>query len=189
MNTPFFFGYGSLVNRRTHVYTDAHPARITGWRRIWRHTDVRDAAFLSVQRDPSTTLSGLIAAVPGGDWAALDERETSYDRLPTGEEVEHALGRALDIQIYSVPAQLDVVPEGTHPILLSYLDVVIQGYLTEFGEEGADAFFASTDGWDAPVLNDRDDPAYPRHQLLSAEERGVVDGWLRKLSATILDPA
>ena len=40
-------------------------------------------------------------------------------------------------------------PQPKTPILLSYLDVVVQGYLAEFGEAGVARFFASTDGWGA----------------------------------------
>lgn len=33
MNNRYFFGYGSLVNRRTHDYAPLQKARVTGWRR------------------------------------------------------------------------------------------------------------------------------------------------------------
>ena len=49
MNHPAFFGYGSLVNRATHDYRQAVPARLKGWRRVWRGTDLR--------RSPSCPLS------------------------------------------------------------------------------------------------------------------------------------
>ncbi len=47
MRDPHFFGYGSLVNRRTHVYDSAHRATLEGWRRVWRPTALRPAAFLT----------------------------------------------------------------------------------------------------------------------------------------------
>ena len=52
MTGPFFFGYGSLVNRATHDYSDAHPARIEGWRRAWRHVEGRKVAFLTAVPAP-----------------------------------------------------------------------------------------------------------------------------------------
>jgi len=55
MSAAFFFGYGSLVNRATHSFNNAQPAQLTGWRRVWRHTDLRPVAFLSVQRDEQST--------------------------------------------------------------------------------------------------------------------------------------
>jgi hypothetical protein len=66
---------------------------------------------------------------------------------------------------------------------LSYIDVVVQGYLREFGEEGVARFFATTDGWDAPVADDRADPIYLRHQTLTRAERALVDRWLDDLGA------
>ncbi len=66
-------------------------------------------------------------------------------------------------------------------MLLSYLDVVVQGYLDVFGRAGVDRFFASTDGWHAPIRNDRHAPIYPRAQQTSAQERDLVDGWLREI--------
>lgn len=46
-------------------------------------------------------------------------------------------------------------------VLLSYLDVVVQGYFREFGRKGVVHFFEMTEGWHAPVLNDRANPIYP----------------------------
>ena len=183
-STPYFFGYGSLVNSATHGYPDAQRAQLRGWRRLWCHTDLRPVAFLSVVRDPATTLDGMIAHVPGSDWAALDEREWAYDRVEATDQVVHGLERSAQIAVYSVPGSSHT-SKGKHPILLSYLDVVVQGYLHAFGPAGAMRFFETTDGWDAPILNDRADPRYPRHQALSSEERGFVDASLARLSAVI----
>ena len=183
---PFFFGYGSLVNRRTHGYAEAYQARVTGWRRVWRHTDLRDAAFLSVEPAPGEEIEGLIAAVPGGDWQALDLRETGYDRLPLAEGLAHAATRPVTAHIYSVPAHRSAGMGARQPILLSYLDVVIQGYVREFGEAGAERFFHTTVGWDTTILDDREAPRYPRAQRLSARERGLVDAALRALDVAVM---
>ncbi len=64
---------------------------------------------------------------------------------------------------------------------MSYLDVVIQGYLTEFGEEGAARFFETTSGWNAPLLNDRAAPLYPRAQSLTVDETAFIDQALARL--------
>ncbi len=172
MNDPYFFGYGSLVNRRTHDYPNATRARVTGWRRVWQGTSLREVAFLTAVPDSSAEIAGLIAAVPGADWVALDERERAYARHDVS-----ALGHGLDdepsVQIYAVEQALR--DAGEHPILLSYLDTVIQGYMSEFGEAGAAEFFHTTTGWHLPILNDRDDPIYPRATVLTADERAFVD--------------
>ncbi|KPQ05730.1 MAG: putative protein involved in cation transport [Rhodobacteraceae bacterium HLUCCA12] len=186
MSDPCFFGYGSLVNRATHVYGTARRARLRGWRRAWRYTGFRTGPFLTAVPCPESEIDGLVALVPGADWRALDEREMGYDRLPLGPEltVEGLAGAAT--QIYAVPADAAVDPPKKPPILLSYVDVVIQGYLREFGPEGAARFFATTDNWSAPVLDDRAKPCYPRHQILDDDERALVDAHLARLGVRIV---
>jgi hypothetical protein len=181
--TPYFFGYGSLVNRNTHSYPDAHPAQLQGWRRSWVRCVGRDTVFLSVVPAADTTIDGLIAAVPGDDWAALDARETGYARIGSGDAVRHPLIPLPPIAHYAVPAET-TIDTGDHVILLSYLDVVVQGFLREFGEAGVSRFFDTTAGWHTPVLDDRKDPRYPRAQKLTGDETGLVDDHLAALGAT-----
>ncbi|MCA2012429.1 gamma-glutamylcyclotransferase [Cereibacter sphaeroides] len=186
MSEPFFFGYGSLVNRLTHIYTPAYRARLTGWRRAWKHTQGRVTPFLTGVRDEGSVIDGLVAHVPGGDWAALDLREEGYDRhaIPSGLVVEG--DPVLAAQVYAVPVRTMVIQDDPAPILMSYLDVVIQGYLREFGEQGAHDFFATTDGWDTPVLDDRAAPRYPRAQVLTPEETAFVDAKLAEYRVTVI---
>ena len=166
-----FFGYGSLVNRRTHLYPGGRRLTVRGWRRAWRHTAFHHAPFLTAVPDPDSEIDGLAAEVPGGDWKALDARETGYLRqaLPEGPS------------IYHIPDGLHPEPEAPLPILLSYLDVVVQGYLTEYGEAGVARFFETTDGWDSPIRNDRATPVYPRAQTLTERETALVDDWLSRM--------
>ena len=186
MADPFFFGYGSLVNRATHAFEDAHPARLSGWRRAWRHTRLRPLAFLTAVPAEGHVIDGLVAHVPNDDWAALDEREHAYDRTPVTHVTDHAVPRAIHVQVYSIPHGRHGVPDETHPVLLSYIDVVVQGYLREFGEAGVARFFDTTDGWDAPILDDRAAPIYSRSQRLTGDERGLVDNGLRAVDARII---
>lgn len=90
-------------------------------------------------------------------------------------------------QIYVVSTEHMIEPAQKSPIIMSSLDVAVQGYLEEFGEEGAHAFFTSTDGWDRPVLDDRARPRYERHQSLTAFERAFVDHHLGALGVTVLE--
>ncbi len=186
MMHPYFFGYGSLVNRGTHSYTNAARARLQGWRRAWVRTPVREISFLSVIPDANSVIEGLIAEVPDSDWAALDTRENGYARIGSERAVLHDLDPTVMISHYAVP-QDTWVAGGDHRILLSYLDVVVQGYLKEFGAHGVAQFFDSTDGWDTPILNDRASPRYPRAQTLSAQETALVDQNLALRSATIIE--
>lgn len=188
MQDAYFFGYGSLVNCATHAFEGAQAARLTGWRRVWRHTDLRPVAFLTVVPDDDAEIEGLIAPVPNADWAALDQREAAYLRAPAAGQVRHTLPHAPEIAVYTIPEGRHGAPDAARPVLLSYLDVVVQGYLREFGEAGAHRFFETTHGWDAPILDDRAAPRYPRHQRLSADERALTDRHLARLGATILTP-
>lgn len=173
MSDPAFFGYGSLVNLATHTYDDPRPAALDGWRRIWRRTTLRQAAYLSVTPAQGGTLQGIVARVPGADWSTLDEREAAYRRHDISGTIRHT-GPKSPTALYQVrPDHLS--EDSNHPILLSYLDVVVQGYLHVFGAAGVVHFFDTTDGWEAQILDDRADPIYPRHQLLTREERMLVD--------------
>jgi hypothetical protein len=86
--------------------------------------------------DADCTIDGLIAAVPNSDWQALDIRERAYLRQDATHQVRHAVNHNPEVAIYAIKADDHQPPTTKNPILLSYLDVVVQGYLTEFGEEG-----------------------------------------------------
>ena len=186
MSDAYFFGYGSLVNRSTHDYPDVHAATARGWRRVWRHTTLRPVAYLTVVPDADCEIDGLIASVPSGDWQALDTREHAYDRTPASHQIRHPLPHQPDIALYAIPHGKHGQPTENHPVLLSYLDVVVQGYLREFGESGVARFFATTSGWEAPLLNDRAAPVYPRAQTLSGDETTLVDDALRALGCRVI---
>jgi hypothetical protein len=181
-----FFGYGSLINARTHGFAGLRPARLPGWRRHWCVTAAHPVALLSVARaKTSDGIDGVIAAVPDTGWAALDERETGYGRHEIAGELDPWGDDGASVQIYQV-LDAHLLPHRQSRILLSYLDVVVQGFLRELGPKGVEGFFASTDGWDLPVLDDRALPGYPRHQILSAAERDRVDGHLRELGVEVV---
>ncbi|RME15462.1 MAG: gamma-glutamylcyclotransferase [Alphaproteobacteria bacterium] len=182
MPAPRFFGYGSLVNTATHDFPDPQPARLAGWRRQWVRATTRPVTFLSVRPDPDCAIEGITAAVPGADWAALDAREAAYDRLPLPPE---ALAPAPDapVSVYRAKPALIGPPSPDHPILLSYLDTVIAGFLALFGEAGVARFFATTEGWEAPILDDRAAPRYPRATPPDGAVRALVDAALAQLGA------
>ena len=183
MQNRQFFGYGSLVNRATHSYPGIRPATLAGWRRVWVHTHLRPIAYLSVE-PAATEIDGLLAEVPGADWVALDRRERAYDRHPITTTLRTCGSRA-EAQVYAVPAGHAAAPDVTHPLLLSYIDVVVQGYLDIYGKAGARRFFSTTDGWDAPIINDRAAPRYSRPQQLTDWQRDFVDAQLSALSTRV----
>lgn len=184
MKTPHFFGYGSLVNRATHSYPVRSPAEVTGWRRIWRHSSKREVAFLTVEEAPGVTIAGLVAEVPRADWDALDAREHAYDRLALGPH-HSAAALQLNLHMYRAKAAHVGDPSLRHPVLMSYLDTVVEGYHSIFGKDGVASFFETTTGWDSPILNDRAHPIYPRATRPSGEVRALVDSSLQALSAQV----
>ncbi len=186
MSKDCFFGYGSLVNRSTHDFQDCRKAVLTGWRRAWRHTSLRPAAFLTSVRAEQSEIDGLTALVPGGDWKALDAREYAYARSDIAKQLRHEAVERSVVQVYAIPDGAHGAPTELHPILLSYLDVVVQGYLREFGEDGVSRFFDTTEGWEAPVRNDRRDPVYSRHRQLTADETDLVDQYLKALGSRLI---
>lgn len=183
---PHFFGFGSLVNLGTHIYTDARPARLSGWRRTWVRSNARPLAFLSVTRAPGNAIDGLMAVVPGADWAALDEREYCYVRVDVSGEISHDLNPAPQVALYQVPEE-NIAPESCQNLIpLSYLDVVLRGYAQVFGEAGVHDFMASTDGWEVGILDDRATPGYPRHQAMTPAELALHDRLIAEIGAPVV---
>jgi glutathione-specific gamma-glutamylcyclotransferase len=168
------FGYGSLVNAAT-LAPDSRsaPACVAGWRRAWRHsgeTAYGRRCTLTVVPDPDCAILGAALLVPA---AGVNWRDGRPDGWPdpflyVGEE---AYARAGD---------------ADHPILLSYLDVVIAGFRRMFGEEGVAHFAATTADWHVPVLDDRAAPRYPRAVLVSDAERAAVDRLVADNSVSVI---
>lgn len=184
MNDPFFFGYGSLVNTKSHDYPNPQPATLRGWRRAWVATPRYGVVLLTGVPAPGHSIDGLIAHVPGADWAALDAREGGYARLQASRDVDHDLSHEPEIAVYAVAPE-NMTDNKSHSILLSYLDVVVQGFHEVYGASGVQHFFDTTDNWHTPILNDRDDPIYPRHQRLTRAQTALVDENLDRLSAQV----
>lgn len=185
ISRTYFFGYGSLVNLATHDYENPQKAQVFGWRRRWVSSIDREVSFLSVEKTPESVIDGMVASVGPKGWMALDKREAEYGRhvLKQGDLVSEV---SAPVQIYV--ARSECIDIGGHekPILLSYIDCVIQGFLKHFGAEGVANFFASTVGWDRSIKNDRTAPIYPRAQKLTCHEIEVVDAHLRNLSVSFI---
>ena len=181
-----FFGYGSLVNAGTYPeQISLSPARLRGFRRVWGHqTETRVGAILSlsVHEAPDMLIENnaeiegvLFAPRDAEEQTWLDQRESGYEKLALETHALHAPD-AENEALFTYRSLS--TPDGEAKILQSYVDAVMQGFLHIFGEEGAWRFVETTDGWDAPLLDDRNDPVYPRAVRLASDERALIDSLL-----------
>jgi len=171
------FGYGSLVNRQTlppHIAVE--PLAVRGFRRAWRASSVGASGgvcALSVVPDTGSVIDGLVVTFDDAVWPIIRQREKNYDFAQLEE--------APDVLVFRAKRAADRFGDADHPIHLSYIDVTLQGFLREFDEDGAERFMATTEGWHVPVLDDREQPNYPRAQILSSAEQIKVDELLRSV--------
>jgi hypothetical protein len=74
-----------------------------------------------------------------------------------------------DIKVWVYVPKHSIPPDGSHPILQSYIDIIMRGCFNTIGDDFARAFISTTTGWSAPNdihssywVNDRDWPIYKR---------------------------
>jgi cation transport protein ChaC len=169
----YYFGYGSLVNRDTRPAGEfSESATLKGWRRVWgnRSADLKrsqNCTSLSIETlgHPSEgSIEGVIARMPVSELTQLDEREAGYNRLKLSVDEFELTDRVETDFVYVYQSELPrrFLADDEHPILQSYIDCVLAGYLTQFGRSGMQAMVDSTRGWSRPVMNDREAPHYPR---------------------------
>ena len=194
-----YFGYGSLVNRATWRpdAVAAFPARLKGWRRTWRPRpdmgptpgvtlpDGLTPSLLTAHRAPDGAIDGLLVIDLAENLPAVDAREFRYHRRDIGlDDLEfHAgapgLAPDLEIGLHVYEARTEHPPtQGRSPILRSYLDAVLQGFLNEFGPDGVHRFVAETGAFHMPIHEDRHAPLYPRAVSLSASEIALFEAAL-----------
>lgn len=176
-----YFGYGSLVNRDTLAtgFLGTYPARLKGWRRHWQSRGIdasgsHEIALLSVHRDESCSLDGMLVVDREAHIGRVDLREARYDRQRLSvDHIEfHAPFAPFDLpaSIYVYIGKPASRTGAEQPKLLqSYLDTVMAGYLREFGETGLAGFIETTVGFDRSIICDRHKPAYARATPVSRE--------------------
>jgi hypothetical protein len=181
-----YFGYGSLVNRTTlrTQYIAAQPANLSGWRRCWRPRKADDpidaegqSSLLSARQESGHKIDGLLVYDTLSNLPAVDAREATYERVAVDLERLDTVGSVpVDCPIYVYEAHTNAASHDPgDPILQSYLDAVMQGFMHEFGETGVRDFLHSTDGFERPVRADRHDPVYPRAVELPDHQRAFFD--------------
>lgn len=185
-----YFGYGSLVNRATHRTDIVGYSKVTlkGWRREWLarpNNSFGKVVLLSVKPCENGEIDGLVVFDHARNQASLDERESNYDRhfVTDSSITEHNWAisdesnirtkKATSIYVATPFPQPDEYKQ--YRILRSYLDAVMQGYLNKFGHEGVARFVSSTDNFEVGILEDRNDPRYPRAVKTTQKEQNLFD--------------
>ncbi|WP_146006449.1 gamma-glutamylcyclotransferase family protein [Cohaesibacter celericrescens] len=194
-----YFGYGSLVNDNTrNAESFGFAGRLKGYRRrwsIWHSSEERKAfgfggvAALSVTANSQAFCDGLLIFDRKDHLPNVDQRENMYDRILidlADFQTEHAMPLGVDCYIYvGQPAHSDTV-DPHFPILQSYVDAVMQGFLHKFGEAGVERFIAETDGWQTPIVQDRHIPFYPRNVTLTQTEQILLDSYIKQSGAPVV---
>lgn len=188
-----YFGYGSLVNRRTlrTQFLGIRRAEVVGWRRLWlpRGTDEK-MALLSVEPAADAVLHGVVVYDLLEHLPMVDEREKGYDRRdvdPGALTIDRSALDDVTVHIYEARRAAGAVA-GTGPaILQSYLDAVMQGFRAIYGEEGLGRFVRETKGFETDILRDRTLPRYPRPVALEEGEAAMFDAMLIERGARFVD--
>ena len=182
MDTVQYFGYGSLVNRDTRPPDEPFKkASVAGWRRAWAHRVTNSSAasvpgwskpnhmpkgytVLTVEPAQTIQIDGVLVSIAVADLPALDAREGGYSRHSvTSTKSTDPVAIYVSNSAHSDRACND------YPLLQSYVDCVLAGFLKVFGWDGVERFIDTTQGWSAPMLPDRTAPLYPRAVTLSEE--------------------
>lgn len=179
--TDFIVGYGSLIdtpsrNSTVNKTVSAIPVRVSaafGYLRAWNsHAAAFTAQGLRKPKpgEAAMTINGVLFAVDDNDIAGFDHRECRYHKAAVKQDQIEAVGweglpRGGHIWIY-VPnepgtpgCQGNADPAADqadfeHPLLQSYIDVVVEGGL-EYGDDFADEILETTADWNPYWLNDR----------------------------------
>ncbi|WP_416355441.1 gamma-glutamylcyclotransferase family protein [Aureimonas phyllosphaerae] len=188
-----YFGYGSLVNRATlrTKFLGIRRASVTGWRRFWMPRRTPEAALLSVRPTEGFETQGVVVYDLADHLPAVDEREAGYIRrvvMPSHVTIEDAPAPDVPLFIYEAsPVEPDAADVGAF-ILQSYLDAVLQGFLSLYGETGVRRFVTETEGFATRIVADRAAPRYPRSVVLSAGEADLFDRLVCDRGARIVGP-
>jgi len=187
-----FFGYGSLVNELTlskkyHIQS----GKIQRWKREWKHcvdTPFGRVCALTASRAENVFLDGVFISCSEIELRQFDEREIGYNRLEIARsDVIYSSGHLPDrLYVYASSPEYYRAGDLHYPIWLSYLEVVMYGYLRMFGEAGVDRFVQTTEGWPTPIIDDRQNPRYPRFKKLSDEHRNLIETWLHNIEGVKL---
>jgi hypothetical protein len=193
----FIFGYGSLINSISRTVTGetgvATAVKISGISRHWsRISEDFGMSSVVVVENIEGQCNGVIVEVPESELVHFDKRERGYQRvLVDANNVEfYDQGGSINLQssgntnIWLYQSDKVVNPCDNHPVVFSYLDVILSGCL-EYSEAFCNDFIEHTQGWQHAMLNDRDMPRYPRVQ--PALDTGTLNYYISQKSPLTAD--
>jgi glutathione-specific gamma-glutamylcyclotransferase len=185
-----FFGYGSLVNELTWARRyEMIPAQLAGWKREWKHCVVTPwgpVCALTAVPKPGSSIHGVFIKSDAAELAVLDEREIGYTRLELDRSLIRTTDEELPESLFIYTSQAEAYRHGSvhFPLWMSYIEVVTYGFWRVFGENGVDEYIHSTGGWEAPIIDDRTRPRYPRMMSLTGEERAFIERKIMAIDGT-----
>jgi hypothetical protein len=197
--TQFVFGYGSLIDAESRAKTAgattaAIPVRVSstfGYLRAWVDRCPCGFTALGLRKPRSgespMTINGVIYPVDETTLRSFDRREANYRRILVPSDMIEAVSwqgmpQAGQIWVYmpvgesGEPAIELSEPSARYPMLQSYIDLVLHGAL-EYGPDFAREVIATTTGWSAYWLDDREEPRRP---WVHSSDYQVIDSLLRQ---------
>lgn len=120
---------------------------------------------------PDSGIDGVVVPLPIEALPVLDAREEGYERLTLpASDFELPEGLAVDeVHVYRSLTEHRMSATDEHPILQTYVDCCMAGFLNVYGEGGLDNFLHATRGWHGQIENDRTQPRYPRAVAIPGE--------------------
>lgn len=182
----YIFGYWSIINKANSELTtevwDTIPVIVEWLERHWNITSTQWYTVLWIKRSVWNKVNGVLIELKW-DIKDFDERETKYTRIKLESRNIHTIDTSIskptdDIFAY-IPNEENYI-NWEHPILQSYIDVVLS-WCINISDEFAYDFIKSTQGW-WEIKNDRDDPEYVRSMNLK-EYHDRIDSLLRAITA------
>ena len=169
-NRHFIVGYGSLINSISRAKTGetgrVWPVKINGFERHWSimSTDF-GMSSVAVVAQADKSCNGVLIEIDEAEIPSFDARERGYQRtqICSSQLSCYAMDELPVGTVWIYHSTSIDVPDEVCPIALSYADVILAGCL-EHGEAFVMDFLQLTQGWQGPVLNDRNAPRYPRVQ-------------------------
>eukprot|EP00966_Prymnesium_polylepis_P046894 1086673-Prymnesium_polylepis.2 len=202
MGPSYIFFYGSCISSESRARTGLTgaclPCSVRGFERTWSasvsmaaeniqvNPDIAGVTAVSVQEREDVTANGVCVRVEASELPAFDIREAGYtrrrlsrDAIVVSDSIDSAsLPSDAEYWIYVHPAGQ---PSPTHPVLQSYLDVMLAG-CSEYGKAFAEEFCATTRGWGTVTGSFLDDRSHPGYVRASADATARAEQWDRMLA-------